>query len=140
VRRYVLITLGDLGAPPEAIPVIIDELTNALEPATIAAAARAAGSVTGGREDVVPYLKRALARRGLDSGVRLDTIEVRTMPPLPLNTSPYLEIIHALTRLGPSAKAALPELAARARDPVRRSGPFPPYQQAAARAAVELSK
>ena len=140
VRRYVLITLGDLGAPPEAIPVIIDELTNPLEPATIAAAARAAGAVTGGREKVVPFLRRALARRGLDSGVRLDTIEVKTTPPLPLDTSPYLEIIHALTRLGPSAKAAMPELAMRARDPARHSLLVPPYQQAAARAAVELSK
>ncbi len=140
VRRYVLITLGDLGAPPEAIPVIIDELTNALEPATIAAAARAAGAVTSGQERLVPFLRRALARRGLDSGVRLDTIEVKTMPPPPLDTSPYIEIIRALTRLGPPAKAALPELAVRARDPVRRSPQFPPYQQTAARAAVELSK
>lgn len=140
VRRYLLITLGDLGAPPEAIPTIIDELTNPLEPATIAAAARAAGAVTSGQEKVVPFLKRALARRGLDSGVRLDTIEVKTIPPPPLDTSPYLEIIRALTRLGPSAKAALPELNLRARDPVRRSLQFPPYQQAAARAAVELSK
>lgn len=140
VRRYVLITLADLGAPPEAIPVIIDEMTNALESATIAAAARAAGAVTSGQEKVVPHLKRALARRGLDSGVRLDTIEVKTMPPPPLDTSPYLEIIRALTRLGAPAKSALPELAVRARDPVRRSAQFPPYQQAAARAAIELSK
>ncbi len=140
VRRYVLITLGDIGAPPEAIPVIIDELTNPLESATIAAAARAAGAVTSEREKVVPFLKKALARRGLDSGVRLDTIEIKTMPPPPMDTSPYLEIIRALTRLGPTAKEAVPELNLRARDPIRRSPQFPPYQQAAAKAAVELSK
>lgn len=140
VRRYVLITLGDLGAPPEAIPVIIDELTNPLESATIAAAARAAGAVTSEQEKVVPFLKRALARRGLDSGVRLDTIEIKTMPPPPPETSPYLEIIRALARLGPTAKEALPELNLRARDPVRRSPQFPPYQQAAAKAALQLAK
>jgi hypothetical protein len=140
VRRYLLLTLADVGMPAEAIPTVLDELTNALEPATLAAAARAAGTVSRGQDQVVPFLKRALARRGLETGVRLETIESRSGPATEPNTSPYLEIVRALARLGPAAKAALPELRERARDAVRQSPYFPAYQQEAARVAETLSQ
>jgi hypothetical protein len=139
IRRYLLLTLGDVGAPPQAIPVIIDEMSNALEPATIAAAARAAGALTAEQEKVVPYLKQALARKGLDAGVELETIEFRTARFSSEATSPYLEIIRALERIGPAAKDAVAVLRARAKDPARRSGYCPPYQQEAARVAEKLS-
>lgn len=139
IRRYVLLTLADVGTPPEAIPTIIDEMSNTLEPATIAAAARAAGALTAEQEKIVSCLKKTLARRGLDAAVELETIEFRTSRFSSAVTSPYLEIIRALERIGPAAKDAVPLLRARARDPLRRSDYCPPYQQAAARAAEKLS-
>jgi HEAT repeat protein len=139
VRRYVLLTLSEIGVPPEAVPVIIDELSTALEPPMIATAARAAGGLTAAPEKVVPFLTRALTEKGLDVAVRLETIEVKTPGFSGTETSPYLEIIRALERLGPAAKEAVPALRMRARDSVRRSGYSPPYQKEAGRVAEKLS-
>jgi hypothetical protein len=139
IRRYLLLTLSDIGVPPEAVPVIIDEPNAALEPPTIAAAARAAGRIGTAPDQVVPFLKRALSEKGLDVAVRLETIEVKTPRFNGTETSPYLEIIRALEQLGPAAKDAIPVLRTRARDAVRHSGYSLPYQQEAARVAEKLS-
>lgn len=140
VRRYLLLTLADIGVPSSALPAIIDELSNTLEPPTLAAAARAAGHVGPGKEKVVPFLRQALERKGLSTAVSLETIESKKGPvPEPV-TSPYLEIIHALARLGPTARGAVPVLRDRAKDPVRRERYTPPYQQLAARVADELAR
>jgi len=139
IRRYLLLTLADIGMPQEAVPAIIDELTNALEPASTAAAARAAGAVTNGQAQIAPYLKRVLARRNLDGGVVLETIESKSPPVVPPELSPYLEIIRALAKYGPAAKAAVPELRERAKDPPRRSPMYPAYQQEALALARKLS-
>src|SRR6185295_3625073 len=102
------------------------------------AAARAAGTLSQGQEKVVPFLKDALARKGLDTAVSMETIESMRQAP-ERKGSAYLEIIHALERIGPTAKVAVPVLRARAKDPVKNSPLCPPYQQAAARVADKLS-
>ena len=138
VRRYLLLTLGDIGTPPNAIPVIIDELNNAFDQPSIAAAAHAAGNLARGQEKVVPFLKDALARKGLDTSVSMETLEsIRELPER--TSSAYLEIIQALERAGPMARIALPVLRQRAKDPIKRSPLSPPYQAAAAKAAERLA-
>jgi hypothetical protein len=139
IRRYLLLTLSEIGVPQEAVPTILDELTNALEPANTAAAARAAGAVTNDQAQIAFHLKLALARKGLDGGVVLETIESKAPPVIPPATSPYIEIIRALAKFGPAGRVAVPELRERAGDAVRRSPMYPAHQHEARTLAKKLS-
>jgi hypothetical protein len=141
VRRDILLTLAEIGVPKEAIPTIIDELSNAWTPDMVAAAARAAGALLSDQEKVVPFLRMALARTGLGAPVSLDSLATRA-PRSPVAwTSPYLEIINALVRIGPPARAAVPVLKIRAMDRVRPSAyGLPHYQQEAYKAVLILSQ
>jgi len=144
IRKYVLLTLTDIGITSEAIPAIIDELSNAAHLENVAAAARAAGALPERQEVVVPYLAGVLTRMRLPKDAHaldLNTIGLtRFSPDTPVTSLP-LEVIRALVRIGSAAKSSVPVLRARAQDPAMSSPDYYlPYQAEAARAADILSK
>jgi hypothetical protein len=144
VRKYALLTLCEVGMTSDAIPAIIDELVNAPHLANRAAAARAAGAVPDHQDKLVPFLIAQLERlqpREDAGAVNLNIIGMKGFVPGDPVTSLPLEAIHALERLGPAAKSAVPVLRARAQDkPFGVAYYYLPYQAEAARVAQLLSK
>jgi HEAT repeat protein len=64
LRSYVVVTLGDVGVPPAALPPLLEILANVderLSPVEVGAAIRAAGSLGERGEPFVPYLTEVLA-------------------------------------------------------------------------------
>ncbi len=139
IRKYLLVTLADVGITSQAIPAIVDLLANSGQAVMIAAGARAAGALRAKQEMVIPYLLKVLELDDLAIGTSLDGIATRVLRPGPHLTSAYLEAIRALARMGPAAKEAVPVLRWRAQDPANPSPFYPRYQEEAAQAAAVIS-
>jgi protein SCO1/2 len=110
LRGYLLVTLGAVGAPREAVPYLVTELkhANRRNPYLVAAAARGAGGLHVNRELLVPLLARYLNPREPDDVVDLD--HYNSWPPQS-PTSIKEEVLKTLIRFGDASIKALPDLA-----------------------------
>lgn len=142
LRAFLLLTLIEIGTPDEAMPHILDGLTNT-HPSSVhllAASARAAGSMGPRAAQAVPHLME-IVRPG--SGVasinfvNLDRTLFPRKEPLDEISSVHLEAVRALERIGPVAADAIPVLESyieEGRDPARHTGLHPSIKEAARRA------
>ena len=100
LRAEVLLTLGTMGLPDEAVPFVVEELEAGSEPVLVAAAAKAAR----GRRD--PALSRPLVQALWNMAGRDEPVSFglgRQIWPAPDATTPLLEVLAALRDLGPPA-------------------------------------
>jgi cytochrome oxidase Cu insertion factor (SCO1/SenC/PrrC family) len=111
LRGYILASFEATGLPPEAIPLVLEELELGRNPYTVAAAARA---LRGAREvpaEAPALLVGAIARlRAADDVVSFDGFA-----PTPARrhaATALAELARTLARLGPRAKPALDDLRA----------------------------
>lgn len=109
-----LVGLAGIGVPAKAKPIILLGL-QARDPALYAASARAAGRLGPAAADLVPLLLRGLngdvagmtMNQFLDSGCGFISVNSFRHGDM---TSPRVECILALGRIGPAASAAIPFL------------------------------
>jgi HEAT repeat protein len=139
LRRYLVVTLADIGITPAALPAIADLLANSNDEDSVAAGARGAAALGRGAAPLAATLQKILETQGLDAASDLNRIESGPIRWDANVTSAYLETIRALEKIGPAAKPAISILRKRAEDPVVES-PLPKYQQEAARVADVLSR
>jgi HEAT repeat protein len=142
-RAFLLLTLADISTPKEALPHILDYLNNGEDDMqfAFAAAARAAGSLGPAATDAVPLLMRALVDKFVDRPLCFDFFRAMESPNGKY-TSVRLEAIHALEKIGPSAKQAIALLRRLAGEVGAATGKLPECSSAAKRAiaAIEGTK
>ncbi|MDA8020752.1 MAG: hypothetical protein MPN21_25215 [Thermoanaerobaculia bacterium] len=107
MRAYFWVVLTDLGVPKEMLGRI-DAALQEQTPHVFAAAARAAGTLGANAESSVPFLMLALQPDYEEHLVDLD----RFGGTFGWNTSPRLEAVRALAKIGPTAEDAIPLLQA----------------------------
>jgi HEAT repeat protein len=114
---HFLVTLGDIKAPTAvALPLALRALRGD-DPYWFAAGAKLAGSMGPPAQDTLPLLIQALDPSRPDHYIMLSFL---------MHTSIKLEVIRALSRMGPAAAAAVPALEA-----ISTSGAGLPYNQEA---------
>ncbi len=97
LRAYLLATLADIGPGIDAMPIIAGELAHGMDPLTMAAAARAAGSLGQLANPVVVYLLDTLDVGFHDAEVDLSDYNVQGALISP--TTVRREAIRALARI-----------------------------------------
>jgi HEAT repeat protein len=127
LRAFMLVTLSEVGIPDAALPFILDALANSdtlsdthSNPLRIyAAGAIAAGALGARAADGAPFLLRALRPEFRDYPLTFESY-LGNIPKSGIYTSPRIEAIRALGKIGPAAKTAtslLTELAQREGSP-----------------------
>lgn len=110
LRAYLLVTLAEVGPPPEALPYVLADIAHGHRTSLLAAAARAAGALGPSARAAVPYLAVLLGPSFHDDQTSLTAYAPSW--PLADPTTVRLEAVRALGRIGPGARAALPTLRA----------------------------
>jgi protein SCO1 len=119
IRGWILAAFAEVGLPPEAVPFVVEDLTTAVEPYLLGAAARASRGAQSPElaAALITALERAHSR---DDTITFEALRPTWPPRRP--TTVTAEVLEALRRLGPAAAHALPELRAlQARDADRWS-------------------
>lgn len=114
VRTYILVILGDGPTPQEILPDVLDALEDSNTPWLWTAAARAAGELGPAAAEATPRLVSLLkttSRYDRYSEVSFERFAAgRCRGRDGSFTTPRLEAIRALERIGPAASSALPIL------------------------------
>lgn len=107
IRAWLMAKFGEVGLPPEALPLVVEVLENDLEPRAVAAAALASRGMVAPSAEIVAALLTALRNlRGRDEPVDLETRDITL--PTRTTTTAGLEILAAL-RWQPAADARTAE-------------------------------
>jgi cytochrome oxidase Cu insertion factor (SCO1/SenC/PrrC family) len=111
LRGYILASFEMAGLPPEAVPLVLEELETGQNVYTVAAAARALRGTREPPAEAPALLVAAIERlRSADDIVSFESFEPR---PASANSRTALaELARTLALLGASAKPALPDLEA----------------------------
>ena len=134
LRAFMLVTLSEVGIPDAALPFILDALANSntlnnydpifhTRDTLYPAGAIAAGALGARAADAVPFLLRALRPEFRDYPLTFESYFDKK-PESRICTSPRIEAIRALGKIGPAAKTAtsvLTEFARREERPQRFS-------------------
>jgi HEAT repeat protein len=135
LRAFMLVTLSEVGIPDAALPFILDALANSNTLSNTlsdthsdtlriyAAGAIAAGALGARAADAAPFLLRALRPEFRDYQLTFESYP-GSIPKSGIYTSPRIEAIRALGKIGPAAKTAtslLTEFAQREESPQRFS-------------------
>lgn len=130
LRAFMLVTLSEVGVPDAALPFILDALANSntlsdYDPnfhrrdTLYAAGAIAAGALGARAADAAPFLLRVLRPEFRDYRLTFESYFANG-PKSGIYTSPRIEAIRALGKIGPAATTAtslLTELAQREESP-----------------------
>lgn len=130
--------LSEIGIPDAALPFVLDALANSNTPHIYAAGAIAAGSLGSRAPDCVPFLLRALQPGFADHPLTFEFYAAK-IPKSGVYTSPRIEAIRGLGKIGGRAKAAIPLLTELAqREEVPQIFPEMPLSSEEARTALAL--
>jgi protein SCO1/2 len=99
IRGWVLAAFADVGLPDGAVPYVLEDLENDIEPFGVAAAARATRGLTTPTPVIASALTDVLVRmRARDDAVTFESVRPRW--PAAQSTSALVEVLGALRRLG----------------------------------------
>ena len=99
IRGWVLAAFADVGLPDGAVPYVLEDLENDIDPYAVAAAARATRGLTAPTPAIASALTDALVRmRARDDVVTFESLRPRWPAATP--TSALVEVLGALHQLG----------------------------------------